>query len=1231
MIVKNFINGQITTGTEPIDPISGVSRGLYINSVLSGNSSSDTLVGLDINPSYSGTAGNYFGLRVSGDTIFATSGGTQVFRTASDQYASLGSSDFGAYFQVTSKTRTISPGRSSAEFVIGNYSDSKFSLFSYDGASAWTERFRLAGQTGNVLIGTTTDGGYKLDVNGTVRVQGQLYAASDIVAGTIQSRVNQNLVLSAPWADSQYIILQTYVNSANVAWLKPTDTVTRTSGGNNLLYITETFAPTAGDATSTMILLRPTINQTGGASGTTRGIYINPILTSSYDFRAIETTVGNVNLNIISGSTNIGTSGSTGFKLYVSGSTLLRGSGTTSASYALATQNSSGGTTMVVNDAGNMLIGTTTDNNYRLYVNGLARFYGSTTAGAIFGSGDVINLGGDAYMLATSANGNAGYTANRSSTSYYASIDLVTAANISTGWSMQIRPNTTYWSLNNRLTDTTVMAAFTTGNFGIGTTTDAGFKLDVNGTTRFSNSITGTSATFTGTINGVVINYSSAGGTVLGGPNTTRGTNSVALGYGALYFNSGSNNVGIGFETNGFAGSASNCIMIGVSAGRSNTASNNIGIGISTLSISSGQYNIAIGNSSQTRTQTGNSNTSIGYQSGYANSYNNSVSLGYYALRFNSTTIATFGSITGGTGYVDGYYPNVGLIGPNTSLSYFDVYANITISGGSVVDVQLVPNKGGTNVAVGEKFYTQSGYVGGSGSGFFVEVGSVTTGGGDNVAVGYQSLMDNYVGYNNTAIGSSTKSNRFSNNILIGKGAEASGNNQIVFGSSGTTVGPVSSYGFELSNIWKVKVNGTDYQIPLGSLVTNNILKISGSLSGTSTAQLIGTTLVSTGHSQTLIGLDIQPNFNRASYTGTTAIALRVSGGTQIIGSGSTGTTLSIFSVDGASGRLFDVTDDFSNSLFSVNTSSGVPVIEAFANNSVVMGTYGSNTLVVSGTSVGIGKTSPSYKLDINGDINVAERILIESYSSATTQTTSVISATTTNSGIVISPNGTGAITVTVPDGTSIGGNSRGSYSVDLQRGRLLSTNVASGNYSSIVGGYNNASTGDYSTSFGKDSNSYLYGQQSFSSGYFASVGDSQHSTVVLRGTDTGGDNFTFYLTLDGTSGSNYIIPSGDNRTWGVKVLYSSVCTVRVGGNPNLGDSSMGEYMVLINKSGGTTSIIDVTSGIQVASSTFSTSRLTFELGSNQDLKVKYTAPSMGIYGNYIRAVAKLTLIEIGY
>ena len=115
MIIKNFINGQITTGTEPIDPISGVSRGLYINRVLSGNSSSDTLVGLDINPSYSGIAGNYFGLRVSGDTIFATSGGTQVFRTNNSGVAITGtlSNTTGAQFATSSGNVLIGTRNSS--------------------------------------------------------------------------------------------------------------------------------------------------------------------------------------------------------------------------------------------------------------------------------------------------------------------------------------------------------------------------------------------------------------------------------------------------------------------------------------------------------------------------------------------------------------------------------------------------------------------------------------------------------------------------------------------------------------------------------------------------------------------------------------------------------------------------------------------------------------------------------------------------------------------------------------------------------------------------------------------------------------------------------------------------------------------------------------------------------------------------------------------------------------
>ena len=73
------------------------------------------------------------------------------------------------------------------------------------------------------------------------------------------------------------------------------------------------------------------------------------------------------------------------------------------------------------------------------------------------------------------------------------------------------------------------------------------------------------------------------------------------------------------------------------------------------------------------------------------------------------------------------------------------------------------------------------------------------------------------------------------------------------------------------------------------------------------------------------------------------------SGSVVLYGSGSTNRT-NIFAIDGANGRLFSVTDDFSNSLFSANTISGLPVIEAFADSTVKIGKYGQEAIVVSGS-----------------------------------------------------------------------------------------------------------------------------------------------------------------------------------------------------------------------------------------------------------------------------------------
>lgn len=65
-----------------------------------------------------------------------------------------------------------------------------------------------------------------------------------------------------------------------------------TSSTHNHVRITKSFNPTSGTAVYNHLTLAPTINQTGGANGVTRAIYISPTLTAAADFRALEITAG---------------------------------------------------------------------------------------------------------------------------------------------------------------------------------------------------------------------------------------------------------------------------------------------------------------------------------------------------------------------------------------------------------------------------------------------------------------------------------------------------------------------------------------------------------------------------------------------------------------------------------------------------------------------------------------------------------------------------------------------------------------------------------------------------------------------------------------------------------------------------------------------------------------------------------------------------------------------------
>jgi hypothetical protein len=68
----------------------------------------------------------------------------------------------------------------------------------------------------------------------------------------------------------------------------------QTSGTHNHLIVTKSFSPTSGTGVYNHLHLSPTINQTGGANGITRALYINPTLTAAADFRALEIGDGNV-------------------------------------------------------------------------------------------------------------------------------------------------------------------------------------------------------------------------------------------------------------------------------------------------------------------------------------------------------------------------------------------------------------------------------------------------------------------------------------------------------------------------------------------------------------------------------------------------------------------------------------------------------------------------------------------------------------------------------------------------------------------------------------------------------------------------------------------------------------------------------------------------------------------------------------------------------------------------
>jgi hypothetical protein len=201
--------------------------------------------------------------------------------------------------------------------------------------TASTERMRIF-SNGNISVNTATDSGFKLDVIGTARISGTTSIVGDISqtspsftgTHTIGFSAN-NSVRFTNSGIGQYM----QVGPSNIVDFVAQQLRSVQRGANfgnsvaatGIVSITALAAQSSGVINASGIEFTYPINNTGTYSGITRGIFYNPTLTSlvGTTHRAIETVTGNVVFGSTSGNVLIGKTTDDGFKLDVSGTTRL--------------------------------------------------------------------------------------------------------------------------------------------------------------------------------------------------------------------------------------------------------------------------------------------------------------------------------------------------------------------------------------------------------------------------------------------------------------------------------------------------------------------------------------------------------------------------------------------------------------------------------------------------------------------------------------------------------------------------------------------------------------------------------------------------------------------------------------------------------------------------------------------------------------------------------------------
>ncbi len=338
----------------------------------------------------------------------------------------------------------------------------------------------------NVGIGTTTDAGFKLDVNGTGRFSGQITSSSGVsmTGGWVRNMLLQSAfpvqVFESNYLGTSRFAAIGYDRTGGMSFWVNSTTVDVTSN-NSVAYITNggnvgigTTSPLTRlmvqDSANTYVSHFSGLNQTNGIAIGTNSSNVAVIQGYTRTFSA----TNNIAMQVDGGNVGIGTP-SPADKLHIANN------GTGAYSAALWT-NSNSTANLYVGVGGSAVLNTGLQNN--------AYIINAAASGLAFGTSDAVRMfitsGGNVGIGTTSIpNAISGTeTILKISNSNVASLYLESIGNKQFANFVGASGKLVWYDISSGADR---MAITSGGNVLIGTTTDSGAKLNVNGTIRTAN------------------------------------------------------------------------------------------------------------------------------------------------------------------------------------------------------------------------------------------------------------------------------------------------------------------------------------------------------------------------------------------------------------------------------------------------------------------------------------------------------------------------------------------------------------------------------------------------------------------------------------------------------------------------------------------------------------------------------------------------------------------------